>query len=272
VVFSKVNPAELYQLFLQVNPLWLIIAIVFFNLSKIVSSFRLQEYFSLAGVNLSQKENLKLYYIGMFYNLFLPGGIGGDVYKVYILNKGGEGSIKDLISASLIDRLSGLVALLFLALILISTFFHQYFEPLLEGYILIIGGIILAFPAFYLLLQLFFKTFKKSFLKTNLLSIGVQGLQLICAYFILISLGVEDQYMEYLAVFLFSSIVAILPFTLGGVGARELVFLFAADHFSIQQNQAITFSIIFFIITAASSFIGLFLEQKSKVASEVNPA
>jgi len=61
------------------------------------------------------------YYIGMFYNLFLPGSVGGDAYKVFLLHEQGVGRTKPLILATLLDRLSGLamLALLTFGLILL---------------------------------------------------------------------------------------------------------------------------------------------------------
>ena len=43
-------------------------------------------FFKQEGVFISEKESLKLYYKGMFYNIMLPGGIGGDGYKGYYLH------------------------------------------------------------------------------------------------------------------------------------------------------------------------------------------
>ena len=57
---------------------WLFLSVVAFAFSKFLASFRLNIYFKNIGIYLSQKKNLKLYWLGMFYNLFLPGGIGGD--------------------------------------------------------------------------------------------------------------------------------------------------------------------------------------------------
>lgn len=200
----------------------------------------------------------------MFYNLFLPGGIGGDGLKIYLLNKSKNGSVKKLIAASLLDRLSGLIALIVLVLLISATFVHHYLDhiPFLNG--AIISAVILAFPVFYACIHLFFKSFTQSFIKTNALSLGVQLMQLISAYFILLAIGVEANYVEYLAVFLVSSIVAVLPFTIGGIGARELMFLLASEYFAIEQFQAVTFSILFFIITAISSFAGVFIDPKVK--------
>src|SRR5215211_2861 len=51
--------------------IYLLIALAFFILSKILSSLRLNIYFRNMGLILSEKINLKLYWLGMFYNLFL---------------------------------------------------------------------------------------------------------------------------------------------------------------------------------------------------------
>jgi glycosyltransferase 2 family protein len=262
VVFSKIEGRVFCDLLVNLHPGWLFVALVFFNLSKVLSAFRLNTYFQMAGTHISPKENLRLYYVGMFYNLFLPGGIGGDGFKVYLLNKAQNGSVKKLVSASLLDRLSGLTALVALAsgisVMLISSYFKGYqVIPYFLG-----AGVILVFPAYYLLLRLFFKDFTCHFFKTNLQSLGVQLLQIGCAFFILVALGVDARYVEYFALFLVSSIVAVLPFTIGGIGAREMVFLFAGMYLGIEEHQAVTFSILFFLITALSSFVGIFLDHK----------
>ncbi len=56
----------------------------------------------------------------MFYNLFLPGGIGGDGYKIYLLQKNYQTGTKKIFGAVLADRISGMVALVVLALIGVS--------------------------------------------------------------------------------------------------------------------------------------------------------
>ncbi len=81
---------------------------------------RLNIYFSAIDLKLKEKTNLQLYLLGMFYNLFLPGGIGGDGYKIYLLQKNYQTGTKRILGAVLSDRISGMVALVVLALIGIS--------------------------------------------------------------------------------------------------------------------------------------------------------
>ena len=262
VVFRKVDFNETKNIFLHAYPLWLLWALVAFNLSKIISSFRLNIFFEQAGLVLERLYNLRLYYVGMFYNLFLPGGIGGDGYKIYLLNKFCKTPVRHLISATLLDRISGMVSLSFLAFALALTL-----KIPIDGvwpYIILGSLVIITYPAFYLVFKILFKKFIPSFTGTNIYSLFVQGFQLVSAYCILKSLGVHELYIEYLVLFLVSSVVAVLPFTIGGVGARELVFILGSNYFFIDRNTAIAFSLMFFMITAISSFIGIFLETKIK--------
>jgi hypothetical protein len=51
---------------------WLIIATLLFILSKFFSALRLNVFFQAAGIRISHAINLRLYLLGMFYNLFSP--------------------------------------------------------------------------------------------------------------------------------------------------------------------------------------------------------
>jgi uncharacterized membrane protein YbhN (UPF0104 family) len=262
VVARKIDVRETGNILLHSNPGWLFLAMIFFNLSKAISSFRYRRFLYAIDVALDKLFNLKLYYVGMFYNLFLPGGIGGDGYKVYLLNKSYDGPLKKLIGASLLDRISGLVSLSFLALVLMLFIDLDFLFANIDY--LVIGVLVAIFPAYYLINKFFFKSFLPVFYESAIFSIGVQLAQLICAYFILLSLDVSGNYVEYMGLFLVSSIVAVLPFTIGGIGARELVFIFAAEYLLIDRNTAVAFSLIFFIITAVSSFAGILFNVDNK--------
>ncbi|WP_439488920.1 lysylphosphatidylglycerol synthase transmembrane domain-containing protein [Algoriphagus sp.] len=257
LVFRKIDTAQLWQITKTIHWIWLIPAILTFALSKLFTAFRLNLYFKNIQLFISEKLNIKLYLIGMFYNLFLPGGIGGDGYKVYLLNKHYQTPVKPLIQASLLDRLGGLVAIVFLLLVLVlpADLLLPYGSSV--SWDLLIGiAALLVFPVFWLMQKLMFKAFLPSFWKANGWSMAGQLTQLVCAWFILKSLGVTENFLAYQLVFLLSSIVAVLPLTIGGVGARELVFVYAHTYAGIDEAIAVAFSLIFFLITAAVSLIG----------------
>jgi len=256
VVFTKINIADFKNIFININLYYLVLAFLFFNLSKIVSSVRLNIYFKHIGASISEIYALKLYYIGMFYNLFLPGGIGGDGYKIYLLKKEHQHiKVKDFLGASVLDRISGLVPLLFFAglLFIFSKFYTLYF------YIdsIVIAGTILTFPSLYLLTKYLFNRYLPLYFKTTIFGSLVQFLQLMSAFFIVYSLGVQDFMTEYMVLFLISSVVAVLPISIGGVGIREVTFLYGLSLISLDSTNGVVFALLFFLITAVSSFIGI---------------
>ncbi|TDK46709.1 flippase-like domain-containing protein [Algoriphagus formosus] len=261
LVFRKIDTGKLLGIIQTLQWPWLIPATCLFVLSKVATAVRLNQYFKNIDLYLSEKLNFRLYLVGMFYNLFLPGGIGGDGYKVYLLNKQFKTPVKKLLQAALLDRLGGLVAIVFL---LFGLFLMVDVElDFLESSIwnaLMIGGLILTIPAFWLVQKLLFKDFLPSFWSANAWSFAGQIAQLICAWFILMALGIDEKTLAYQLVFLLSSIVAVLPLTIGGVGARELVFVYAHQYAGIEEAAAVAFSLIFFLITAGVSLMGAFVK------------
>ncbi len=261
LVFRKIDTEQLFQLATSINWLWLIPGVVLFILSKVATAIRLNRYFENIGIHLSEGQNWRLYLIGMFYNLFLPGGIGGDGYKVYLLNKQFKTPVKKLVQAAFLDRLGGLIAIVFLlfGLFLMVEVELDFFESSVWNG-LMIAGLILTIPTFWLVQKFLFKDFLPSFWSGNAWSFAGQIAQLICAWFILMALGIEETILAYQLVFLLSSIVAVLPLTIGGVGARELVFVYAHTYAGIEETAAVAFSLIFFLISAGVSFAGSFIK------------
>ena len=164
LVFQKIDTAQLLQLSKNLSWPWLLPAIALFVGSKVATAIRLNHYFANIHLLLSAWENWRLYLIGMFYNLFLPGGIGGDGYKVYLLNKEFKTPVKELLKASLLDRLGGLVAIVALLLALLGLI-----ELPWQGFAtwtskaLLFAAALGVIPAFWLLQKVLFSNFLPSF-------------------------------------------------------------------------------------------------------------
>ena len=260
VVLRQIDLPQAWQLVRSAHGGWLLLALLLFNGSKLTAAGRVRRFFAAAGLTLAPTFNLRLYYVGLFYNLLLPGGIGGDGYKVYVLHRRYGTRVRTLTAAVLADRLSGMAALTtlmaLLALGLPAAPLPPWARPAAVG--LTLG----AMPALYPLLRRLLPAFTTNFFTTSLFSFGVQGWQLLCATALLAALRVTDPYLPYLVLFLVSSVVAVLPVTVGGVGARELVFLLGYSYLGIDPDRAVVFSLLFFLVSALSAVPGIFLEQK----------
>lgn len=255
LVLKKTDVTKLAGLIRNANPWYLLLSLFFFNISKIFNAIRLNRFFKAIGIELSAMYNLKLYYLGMFYNLFLPGGIGGDGYKIFVLKKNHGLKTINVFHAVLWDRICGIVALVFLSLILLlPSSFAAKLPDLVPYAWVLLGGI---YPLSFLMNRLFYRQFLGVFTITAIESIMVQATQTISAYFILKALSHSANIIDYLAIFLISTVATILPITIGGAGAREITFFYLLDALHLETGTGIALSIIFFAISAISSLPGI---------------
>lgn len=262
LVYTKVDVAALRNIWANANPWPVPLAVMAFIVGQIISSYRLLQFFKSVQIPIPAIENMKLYLLGMFYNLFLPGGIGGDGYKIISLKKKYNTTHKEVFTAVFFDRLCGLWALFFL-LVILSSFLVQ-----LRGYL---HWIIIAFcmgtVAYYFVLRYFFSRVHQHFFTKHILAIGSQGLQLVCVAFILMALGSHGNYMAYFFVFLLSALATLFPFSVGGLGAREVAIMWCATTFALNKDVSVSITLCFYLITMLISFTAVFFlfKRRNKV-------
>ncbi len=255
LVLKKTDVAKLMDIIRNANPWYLLLSLLFFNISKLINAVRLNRFFKAIGIELSAIYSLKLYYLGMFYNLFLPGGVGGDGYKIYVLQKNHGLKMINIFHAVFWDRLSGIIALIFLSLILLQPSSFALQLPRLVPYSWVV--LVAIYPLARLLNKLFYKQFIELFTITSVESLLIQITQLISAFFILKAISQNANVVDYLAIFLLSTIATIIPVTIGGAGAREITFFYLLGFVKLGTNAGIALSLIFFVISAISSLAGI---------------
>ncbi|MEI9910219.1 MAG: lysylphosphatidylglycerol synthase transmembrane domain-containing protein [Bacteroidota bacterium] len=258
-VSSKINFTELGQVLVNTNWLFLAVAVGVFILSKIIASYRLNIYFKNISLFLKEKENLKLFWLGMFYNLFLPGSVTGDAYKVIVLSKQFNISYRKTTTAVLLDRFSGLLGLgLILALYSFFTLDNKVYIALL-----VIAALASVF-ILYFIVRRYFTDFLPGFWPTFFLGLAVQSLMVICIYAIIYALHIQNGQTEYVFIFLIASVAGVLPLTIGGgLGIREFVFYKGAIYFGLNEHTAIIISLLFYCVTLFTSLFGaIFIFKK----------
>lgn len=253
LVSRKVEFNDLKDAFEKSNPIFLFLAFIAFVISQLISSSRLNTFFKGIGLKISETYNFKIYLLGMFYNLFLPGGIGGDGYKIFLLRKKFEIKGRRLLQAIFFDRLSGLWALGLINATLVIFIPYLGVPNWIPVLVVAIGTI-----AYYVIMRKFFGDYSTYFVLSHIKALMVQSMQVISVILILYALNFEGKFSPYLFMFLVSSLVAIFPFTVGGLGARELVFVYGAQYFEMDQDLAVIISLLFYCISALLSFSGIY--------------
>jgi uncharacterized membrane protein YbhN (UPF0104 family) len=271
-VFKKLTPDErdlLKNRMLHANYWWLLAALLTFFSSMIVSSFRLQSFFRSIGLHLDNRFNFRLYLLGLFYNALLPGGIGGDGYKIYILSKNYKLPGKKVFWAIMFDRLSGLWAIGFI-IVCLTFLIPQISEIIHIGIpltIFLVGSAVYYFVAFK-----FFREYTKFFFQGHVKAVALQSLQALSIVFILLSQGFSGKFAPYLLSFLVSSLATIIPISVGGAGIRETIFTQLAPFFHMEKSLALYLPLSLWVMSIIIALTGLYYVIRPKRLEEGLPS
>lgn len=223
----------------------------------------------------SQKIRVNAFYlfkinlIGLFYNIFIPGGISGDVAKSYYLLKFRTKHIsKTPIFLSLVmDRLIGLHALIFLGLITsllsllivnedVTSFIHMSIAIFLSinlVFVLFFNKKLFSFlyklfvkPKSKFALKLFnaaetFANNKTVYIKSFFISLITQFLSVLILILIIQSLDISVNAVYTFLSSVYTFIVNIIPISPGGLGVGEVAFENLLLFFSDQEHGASIF-------------------------------
>ena len=107
---------QIIATFARLDPLVLVVPFLLLQGQTLLSALKWWMILKKEGESVPYWFLARTYFIGNFFSLFLPSSIGGDVYRTVVL-KGRINSLHKSATSIFFDRLSGLFALISLALI-----------------------------------------------------------------------------------------------------------------------------------------------------------
>jgi glycosyltransferase 2 family protein len=273
--------------FYQSNAAILLFAFSLHLIGLLVSVIRWQILARAVGISTNFKDLFILYWISLFYNIFLPTSIGGDVVRIYDLSKF-TGNLNGSISTVVMDRLLGMIVFMFIAvialfagaglmysqsLILLVIVFFIGFAFLLA--VLLSSRIRASFSHFIPMAikkiiekktTQFLETFSlyrhnsKVLILTILWSLLLQLNVIFYFYVIGISLGIHVHFFYYCVAIPVIQVATLLPISISGIGVREVSFIALFNQFNVSSEHAFSLSILGFILAVVFNSIGgLFL-------------
>ena len=256
---SKIGLHKILEVVKNADLLFILFASIMYFFSQIISSERLWFILKENNLIISSKENIKLYMVGIFYNFFIPGGVGGDAYKGVLMNKKFQWSLKKIYKLLILDRLIGFGVII--CLILVFSGFILDLKFISEFKFVLAPLYTLLFFVGKVLVQKIFDNeivYTRSFFISHI----IQILQFGSIVLILFSLGVTNNYFTFLYIFLISSVLSIFSF--GGIGIREYVFFTLASNTAVSPDIATSVGLIFTFSALISSIPGLYFLIKIK--------
>jgi hypothetical protein len=276
--FRKVNIIKILAELKQV-PVWFVVANVFYYfLITILGSYR---WSLLVLKRPSFKQVLdftKASYSGLFYALFFPTGVAGDLLKwIPLQKKYPELSKTKLLSSSLLDRVIGFTAFILVAFV--SAIIGKILNYNFPGYLLWIFGLFfVAVVGFYVLvfnidIENIFKKIplinrindivdllkaenKNRLLKCLMVAFVSEFAWITPIWFtsLVFSAG-----FPLLSVYIFMPIIAlilVLPISIAGFGARENLYLIFFSQLGIVDDKILLVSAFVGILGVFNALLG----------------
>lgn len=265
---------------------WLLAGAFVAGLETFFGALRWRVFLGVVGLKIGFWDTVRLFYLGLFFNTFLPGSVGGDAVKALALIGRGEPKTAALFSV-ILDRLSGLIALLIMGSLLLVWHWEWLAQSklvlgLVHGVMLYVaaaaGTLILSlmlawqgrgeklphWVPFRAVLtdvcELHFSMI--SCWKQTFAGLGLSLLMLI-GYFVVFYCAMRafDVQAGLLQVFAFMpavDVLAAMPISLGGVGVREKLFvILLGELFQVPGSTAVWVSLTGFLSTAVWGVAGL---------------
>lgn len=278
------------------NIIYLVAAFFLFLLSLYVLSIRWQILVSGYGLNIPTTYLFKYYLIGLFFNNFLPTGIGGDVLRIYnLIQYSGERT--NSFASVLMERLLGIVSTLILTIISILILHNQFKSNLLLLFALALMGLIFLFFSItfnerlikpiesinnkLLFFRLgeriqkfldairFYSDSKSIFIKILLISLVSQCLIILKVYCLAQALNLEIDLTYMLLVVPITMLLTMLP-SINGIGFRDGGYVVLLGKIGISKAAALSLSFLTLAIPIIISVSGglLFMLQKKTTRNE----
>jgi len=231
----------------------------------------------------------KYYYIGIFYNSFFPGTVGGDSVKIYKMIKKTSGRKADIAASVVLDRLMGLMIIYFAAIVAL-VFQYDFFDKkiswaLLLALLMIAVGFILLYKrdffdfameeirerfqkgekvlskidVFYNSLNLF-QLKKQGGAKLALiilLSISFFYISYVGVFYVLLkALGASVTYYYCMTFLPILNLIVMLPISIGGVGVREVLLIYFLSLDGVAAEIAVALGVLILSVRLINNLLG----------------
>jgi uncharacterized protein (TIRG00374 family) len=261
-----------WQVLSSAHPGWLAAGFLVAGVGNLIGVVRWGIFLRVLGISLAPWDVLRLSFVGLFFNIFFVGAVGGDAVKVVWLATKGHRKTAALLSV-LMDRMSGFGALivcsfLFMSLRLDLLMRSAVVSGLIKGvfaYLFIVvvlmaisflmsaRGMTSRLPRRFPLRRMIIE-FTEAYLQfvigwRQTLLASLLSMVMLLAYFLTFYLsarafGLHVPLVDFFALMPAVDIISALPISLGGFGVREQLFVtLLGDLWGVPAAQAVSISL-----------------------------
>jgi uncharacterized membrane protein YbhN (UPF0104 family) len=266
----KLGGRDLLQTFSRMSLAVLGLGLIAYLAAQSLSAWRWAIIAKVFGFKARLVHYNALYYLGMFYNLFLPTGYGGDVVKAVCQAPDRAPPSKTFAALSiLLDRFTGFATVLAIGGIAswgLKAQLGIYGAVMSWGFLLsmiaAIGGVAAVSRLKFLPRKLRFiglalRAKGLQLIPAALFSIVIQFLNIFIYWAIFQSLGVRVTLTEICFAYAIVTTATLLPVSIGGLGVRESGWAALMIPFGAAPSAGMSAGLIYFLIQSLASLPGL---------------
>ncbi|HJR19467.1 MAG TPA: lysylphosphatidylglycerol synthase transmembrane domain-containing protein [Actinomycetota bacterium] len=248
-----------------------------------VSAFRWKAYLDALEIPLSYSTLFRLYFVGTFFNAFLPTGIGGDAYKAVRLGRGKE-SLAPAFASVFLDRFAGVVGMAAIGIVSSSYLLASGDERRRVPLIALAASIAIMGTAATLLLGGERLLGRGRLIKREgiggrirramqqihaagrhpdaaargyLFGVVFQGLVFTYHVMIAKALGIQGVPIAAIAsIVVISSLATMIPLSINGLGFREGAYIWALGRYGVPHDTALAFALLVLAALLLASIVG----------------
>jgi uncharacterized membrane protein YbhN (UPF0104 family) len=276
-VLSRINLAELLTVMGKAHIGLLVLAFSLHGVGLLLSAKRWEILLSIEKIDLSFKAIVLTYWIGSFFNSFLPGSVGGDVVRSYLVSRD-HGKLMQTVITVIFERVAGVVALL--AIFGIGVIWLYMSPDVALGGVLPAGGAL--FYGGHMIVSARRTEWtpgnpkarwgvKFDNLCKSIFSYGAHKRELCSIFFLSILLQINviiyysvvaaalDIHLAFVYFCLLIPpvlIVTMLPISFGGLGVREAAFLFFFSALGTTSAEILSLSLWSYMLALLANLSG----------------
>jgi uncharacterized membrane protein YbhN (UPF0104 family) len=270
-IFSTLGAQNIADAFARATFPLILSGVLLYLVAQIFSAWRWAIISKILKFNGRVGYYNQMYFLGMFYNIFLPTGYGGDIVKVLYQASDRKPPSKVFAAMSIfLDRLSGLFALLLVGAVAsvgLSAKFGIYGVSMAFAFFIGLSvGIVLlkplsrykALPRKLRFILLALRAEGRSFIPVAVLSVIIQALNIFIYAILLSSIGSSLSLSAIAFIYALATIATLLPISVGGLGVREGAWGALSVAFGATAQPAVVASLLYFGVQTICSGLGIF--------------
>ncbi|MCX7918493.1 MAG: flippase-like domain-containing protein [bacterium] len=274
---------------------YVVLGLCVYIAGQVLNSYKWALLIKTKAVPIPFAKIVSYYFIGMFFNLFLPSIVGGDIPRGYYLYKDygsrtksktntdiAQLTVVESLSTVLMQRATGLLALIIIASL--TYFFFFYNNPILTKpmqinlsilFICLLFGTLIGIAVMVKFkpttaeaiptgsqLKIFLNDVSsylhhgKLFYYVILLSFIFQLLNILVNVIIGLALDVRIPFSYYYVAMPIIALLAAIPISFNGIGVRENAYVFFLGLVGVDKSVAFSFALLWLFIVIVSSLLG----------------